>query len=128
VTREELAAFDDSLLQSVGREVGVDRLAALARDHQAGVRELPGVDSIVYEWRHQLPVDPLLLRSPDVYVFALPDRVWTEFLDELEANRSEAEALRDLHDRQARRLLDSAEGPEAGDALTTHAAMVLVRP
>jgi len=128
VTRGELAAFDDDLLQSVDTEVGADRLAALARDHQAGIRELPGVDDIVYEWRRELPVDPVLLRSPEVYVLALPDRVWTEFLEELGVDGREADALRHLHDRQGRRLLDSTDTPWPTDALGSYAAMVLVRP
>lgn len=127
MTRDELAAFDDDLLRSVG-EVDPDRLAALAREHQAGVRDLPGVDDIVYEWRRQLPVDPLLFRSPERYVLALPERVWAEFLDELGADDRETEALRALHDQQARRTLLTADSPEAADTLERHAAMVLTRP
>lgn len=128
MTREELAAFDDDVLHSVGSGVGADRLAALAREHQAGVRELPGVDDIVYEWRHQFPRDPLLLRSPKVYVLALPDRVWAEFLDRLNPDDPAADALLELHDRQARRTLARADRPDATDALDARAAMVLTRP
>ncbi|MFT4880382.1 MAG: hypothetical protein ACI9CA_001705 [Natronomonas sp.] len=119
MTRDELAAFEDDLLESVGAEVGAGRLAALAREHQAGVRDRPGVDNIVYEWRRQLPGDPLVLRTTAVYVLALPGGVWAEFLDELGVNGREAEALRRLHDRQAGRLVDSAD---------EHATLVLVRP
>jgi len=129
VTRDELAAFDDDVLQSVsGGGVGRDRLAALAREHQAGIRELPGVDDIVYEWRRGLPADPLLFRSPGVYVLAVPERVWAEFLDELGTDDRETESLRALHDRQARRTLERADRPEAADALEARAAMVLTRP
>ena len=130
MTREELAAFDDDLLRSAIAGVGADRLAALAREHQAGIRELPGVDDIVYEWRRGLPWDPVLFRSPEVYVLALPDRVWAEFLGELGTGNPEADALRELHDRQARRTLEGVDRPDAdaAAALDTHAAMVLTRP
>ncbi len=122
MTRDELAVFGDDLVESVGAEVGAERLAALAREHQAGVRDRPGVDNIVYEWRRQLPGDPLVLRTTAVYVLALPEGVWAEFLDELGADDREAEALRRLHDRQADRLVDSADG------LDEHATLVLARP
>ncbi|MEF8887065.1 MAG: hypothetical protein V5A30_04600 [Haloarculaceae archaeon] len=128
MTREELAAFDDEVLLSVGTEVGAERLAALAREHQAGVRDLPGVDDIVYEWRRGLPWDPLLFRSPEVYVLAVPNRVWAEFLDRLSPEDPEAEALRELHDRQARRTLERVARQEVTDALDARAAMVLTRP
>jgi hypothetical protein len=128
VTREELAAFDDDILQSVGTEVGADRLADLAREHQAGVRDFPGVDDIVYEWRRGLPRNPLLFRSPAVYVLALPNRVWAEFLDDLETDDPEAEALQELHDRQARRTLEQVAQRNVTDALDARVAMVLARP
>jgi hypothetical protein len=136
VTRDELAAFEDDLVASVGAEVeperdaevGPERLAALAREHQAGVRDRPGVDNIVYEWRRQLPGDPLLRRTRAVYVLALPEGVWAEFLDELGADGQEAAALRRLHARQADRLLDSADTNGAANRPGDHAMLVLVRP
>ncbi len=127
MTREKLAPFDDDLFGAVEAEVDSDRLAALAREHQAGIRERPGVDNIVYEWRHQLPRDPLLLRTTAVYVLALPDRVWAEFLDQLGLTGPEADALRELHHRQACRYLEGADTPRATDALDA-AAMVISRP
>jgi hypothetical protein len=128
VTRDELAAFEDDIVASVGAEVGPERLAALAREHQAGVRDRPGVDNIVYEWRRQLPGDPLLRRTRAVYVLALPEGVWAEFLDELGADGQEAAALRRLHARQADRLLDSADTNGAANRPGDHAMLVLVRP
>ena len=129
--RDELAAFDEDLLAQVG-DVGPERLATLAREHQAGIRALPGVDDIVYEWRRSLQGDPLLHRSPAVYVLSLPGRVWMEFLDRLEATGEESAALRELHDRQARRLLEAAEGapesPARTDSLDAGGPMVLSRP
>jgi len=128
--RDELAAFDDDLLAEVG-EADSGRLATLAREHQAGVRALPGVDDIVYEWRRTLPGEPLLYRSRALYVLALPGRVWLEFLERMEVTESEASALRELHGRQARRLLAAADGapepPAMTDALDADGAMVLTR-
>lgn len=128
--RDELAVFDDDAVEAVAadHDVSADRLAELARTHQSNVRDLPGVDNIVYEWRRGLPWDPLLFRSPAVYVLALPDRVWAEFLDRLTADDAEADALRKLHDRQARRILGGADRPDPAEALDVHAAMVLTRP
>ena len=128
MTRDELAAFEDDIVASVGAEVGPERLAALAREHQAGVRDRPGVDNIVYEWRRQLPGDPLLRRTRAVYVLALPEGVWAEFLDELGADGQEAAALRRLHARQADRLLDSADTNGAANRPGDHAMLVPVQP
>jgi hypothetical protein len=131
MTRDELAAFEDDLLAEVG-DADSERLATLAREHQAGVRALPGVDDIVYEWRRTLPGEPLLYRSTALYVLVLPGRVWVEFLEGMELAESEASALRELHRRQARRLLaaaDSApEPPPATEALGADGTMVLTRP
>ncbi len=122
--RVPLAAFDADLVESVGNDTGVspDRLREIARDHQEGVRDLPGVDGIVYEWRTQFHLDPLLYRASDVYVLALRSHVWSEFADRLDLSGAELDALLGLHDEQARRL--------AGDTgrLADDDALVLTRP
>jgi len=122
VTRDELAAFDEDLFAD--GSLDRDRLVALARAHQAGVRESPGVDNLVYEWRNGLARDPLVERTRGVYVLALPDRVWAEFVAALDADEAEAAALRALHDRQARRTV----GADRAGALAEATAMVLTRP
>jgi len=122
--RPPLAAFDDETFDRVAAETGVsaDRLRTLARRHQEGVRELPGVDDIVYEWRNHFHMDPLLTRTDAVYVLALPSHVWDEFADRLELSAAELDALRAVHDRQARALAD------ATDRLDGDAGLVLTRP
>jgi hypothetical protein len=122
--RDPLAAFDDEAIDAVAASADVDeeRLRTLARDHQEGVRDLPGVDDIVYEWRNQFHLDPLLHRESDVYVLALRGHVWDEFGERLGLEDTELDALRALHDRQARRLVEDA-GRLADDE-----AVVLTRP
>ena len=123
-TRDPLAAFDDDLFETVTATTGIEAstLREIARDHQKGVRELPGVDDIVYEWRNQFHQDPLLHRDSDVYVLALRSHVWTEFGDRLDVDEPTLDALRALHDEQARRLV-SDTGRLADDE-----AVVLTRP
>ncbi len=122
--RPPLAAFDDETFDHVAGETAVsaDRLRTLARRHQEGVRELPGVDNIVYEWRNHFHVDPLLTRTDAVYALALPGRVWDEFADGLDSSAAEHDALVAVHDRQARALV-GATGRLDGDA-----GLVLTRP
>jgi hypothetical protein len=126
--RDELDAFDDDLLASVAeqRDIDLDRLTALVRTHQSNVRELPGVDDIVYEWRNQFHLDPLLARTGAAYYLALPGHVWDEFADSLDVTDAERDALVALHDRQTRQ--DATEvGADVG-RLDGDEAVVLVRP
>jgi len=122
--RDPLAAFDDDTIETVAAsaDLAESRLRTVAREHQEGVRDLPGVDDIVYEWRNQFHLDPLLHRESDVYVLALRGHVWDEFGDRLDLDDAELDALRALHDEQARRLVDDA-GRLADDE-----AVVLTRP
>ncbi|MEF8850812.1 MAG: hypothetical protein V5A44_01190 [Haloarculaceae archaeon] len=109
--RDELAAFDADLFADVAAEHGfdADRLRELARTHQSSVRELPGVEDIVYEWRSQFHWDPLLARTTGAYYLALPDHVWDEFAEDIGATDEERAALVALHDRQIRR-----DAPDVG--------------
>ncbi|MFB6232873.1 MAG: hypothetical protein ABEH61_01305 [Haloarculaceae archaeon] len=122
--RQPLAAFDDETFARVAdrTDVAADRLRALTRRHQEGVRELPGVDDIVYEWRNHFHLDPLVHRTEAVYALALPAHVWEEFSDRLDLSPSERDALERVHDRQARALAPSE------DRFDGDAALVLTRP
>jgi hypothetical protein len=124
MTRAPLDAFDDELFTAVAsdNDLDADRLRSVAGDHQQGVRDLPGVDDIVYEWRNQFHMDPLVHRTPAAYVLALRDHVWSEFGDRLDLSATELDALRSLHDRQARTLVTDASRFDDADAL------VLTRP
>lgn len=126
--RNELAAFDDELVAETAtdHDLAESKLADLARTHQARVRDLPGVDDIVYEWRNHFHLDPLLARTEDAYYLALPTHVWTEFGDDLGSDDAERAALLDLHDRQARRVA-STVGINTVRLDEDH-AVVLTRP
>lgn len=126
--RDELAVFGADVVDEVAAAHGLpaDRLADVARTHQSTVRDAPGVDNLVYEWRNYFHLDPMLARTDDAYYLAVPDHVWEEFAGEVDADDDELEALRALHDRQARR--DAATvGLDAG-RFDGDAAIVLVRP
>jgi hypothetical protein len=124
MTRPPLSAFDDEQFAAVSDEhdIGVNVLRALAKSHQEGIRELPGVDDIVYEWRNQFHQDPLVYRTDAVYVLALQSHVWTEFATSLDISDGELAALRTLHDRQARSLINDPNRFETDNAI------VLTRP
>jgi hypothetical protein len=104
-TRDELDAFDADVFAEVADDHAsdADRLRDLARTHQSNVRELPGVEDIVYEWRSQFHWDPLLARTTEAYYLAVPDHVWAEFAEDLGVSDAERAALVALHDRQVRR-------------------------
>ncbi|QLH78616.1 hypothetical protein HZS55_15550 [Halosimplex rubrum] len=128
MTRDELAAFDDAVVESVAADhgVAVERLTTIVRTHQSNVRELPGVEDIVYEWRNYFHQDPLVGRTEGAYYLALPAHVWEEFTDDLDLNESENGALLAVHDAQAR-AAPSEAGVET-ERLDGDAAIVLTRP
>lgn len=128
MTREELAAFDRSVIDAVADEHGVSpaRLTELVCTHQRNVRDLPGVEDIVYEWRSYFHRDPLVGRTKAAYYLALPDHVWDEFTEDIGVTGPERSALLAVHDRAAREAEDEA-GVEA-TRLDTDAALVLSRP
>jgi hypothetical protein len=126
--RDPLAAFDSEVIAAAAREHGLETgdLADLLARHQEGVRELPGVEDIVYEWRTQFHRDPLAGRTPGAYYLALPAHVWDEFLDALGVEGDRADALRAAHRVQFDRAAE-----EAGfdpDRAADDAAVVLTRP
>ncbi|WP_302080803.1 hypothetical protein [Salinibaculum rarum] len=122
--RDPLAAFDDESVETAATTAGIDegRLREITRSHQENVRDLPGVDDIVYEWRNQFHQDPLVYQEPDVYVLALRDHVWSEFASQLDVTDAELDGLRTLHDTQARSLVADA------GRFDSDAAVVLTRP
>jgi len=122
--RPPLAGFDDETIERVATDHGLDpaALRTLVARHQEGVRDLPGVEDIVYEWRSQFHEDPLVHRTDAVYVLALRSSVWDEFADSLDLDGAADEALRAVHARQARSHVDGTDRLDAG------APMVLTRP
>jgi hypothetical protein len=121
--RHALAAFEDEVLAAVAAEhdFDADALAALVERHQERVRDLPGVEDVVYEWRSQFHEDPLVHRSEAVYVLAHRPHVWDEYVEAMELSETESRTLRAVHDAQARGLAGT-------DQLSSGEPMVLTRP
>jgi hypothetical protein len=124
--RDPLDAFDPDLVSSIAAETGgsADALRSLLRRHQESVRDLPGVDDLVYEWRRALD-DAVVVRTGSVFCCAVRPVVWSEFADALGLDGEERERLVAAHDRQARRIA-RAEGA-SGTAFDDRAAVVLTR-
>lgn len=122
--RDPLAAFDDGVVEAVAAETGVPlgTLRDLIRRHQRLIRENPGVDDLLYEWRKYYPYDPLVARTDRAFHVVLLERVWREFTDRLCVSDAERRALLAVHDRQAR--TEAADG----DVFEGGAPMVLTRP
>ena len=110
------ATFDADLVEGVARErsVSVGELRAALDRHQSTVGENPGADSLVYEWRRYHPGDPLVARTDDWYVCAVRPSIWTEFETALGVDLA---AVRAVHDRQARRLVDDPDRFEDNPAM-----------
>jgi len=102
VTRDPLAPFDAEVLAAAAEAYVVDddRLRSLVGRHQESIRDLPGVENLVYEWRRTLPRSPLVERRPDAYFCVVEIAIWAEFADALALSATEAEALRAVHARQ----------------------------
>lgn len=123
--RPPLDAFDDEPIERAAADADLpaSALRSIVERHQESVRDLPGVEDVVYEWRSQFHEDPLVHRTPAVYVLTLRPHVWEEFGDALDLSDGELAALRDVHDRQARRLVG-----EGATRFDSDAAVVLTRP
>lgn len=124
-SRDPLDGFADDLLAAVAADHGVDEagLRDAVSTHQTGMRDLPGVEDLVYEWRTRYR-DPLLARRPEAYYLMLPPDVWEEFDTVLEYDDPVLQALRAVHTRRTHRDLDERSTSPLGD----HAqAIVIVR-
>lgn len=120
-----MAAFDDAVVSRTAEEaeVGADSIRRVARSHQQTVRDLPGVEDIVYEWRRSLPKNPLVERRTDAYYLAVDATVWGEYGDALSLSLAEFDALRALHANQLAATLGSDAAPDDG-----RLPLVLTRP
>ncbi|WP_335998863.1 hypothetical protein [Halorientalis halophila] len=123
MTDDRLEPFDDDLLATVVGRHDLDeaRLRELLDAHQRQVRDNPGVEDIVYEWRSQFHEQPVLQRTDDAYYLRLRAHVWDEFAEALDLAEVDLDAVLDAHEEQTRRVTGAAfEGDER--------AMVLQRP
>ncbi|NHN49719.1 hypothetical protein G9464_19295 [Halostella sp. JP-L12] len=120
--------FDDDSVASAAASTdrSPEELRDLVERHQAGMRDNPGIDGLVYEWRKTLREDPLLFADGDAYYVALPRRIWRQFATAHGLSDEEFEALLAVHDDAVR---DAAAGREDADLgkLDDDVAMVLLK-
>ncbi|WP_058995846.1 hypothetical protein [Haloarcula sp. CBA1127] len=75
-----LAPFDDDVVRGVAGTNSVDeeQLRDALADHQRTMRENPGVENLVYEWRKRFD-DAVLHRTPATFFMAVRETVWEEY-------------------------------------------------
>jgi len=75
-----LAPFDDDVARGVAGTNSVDeeQLRSALADHQRTMRENPGVEDLVYEWRKRFD-DAVLHRTPETFFMAVRETVWEEY-------------------------------------------------
>ncbi|MHC3380883.1 hypothetical protein [Haloarcula sp. H-GB5] len=75
-----LAPFDDEVVRGVAGTNSVDeeQLRSALADHQRTMRENPGVEDLVYEWRKRFD-DAVLHRTPETFFMAVREDVWEEY-------------------------------------------------
>ena len=99
-----LAPFDDAVLRQVAaaNDTELEALESALASHQRTMRENPGVEDLVYEWRNQYE-DPVLLREPDVFIVGIPPTVWDEYGRYLDLEDDMLRALAAVHQEQTLR-------------------------
>lgn len=104
---ELLAPFDDEVIRAVASENGVDEemLRDTLRDHQQTMRDTPGVEDLVYEWRKQFD-DPMLGQTARTYFVAVRETVWDEYGSYLDLDDYLLAALAAVHQEQVLRTDD----------------------
>ena len=100
-----LGPFDDDLVELVAdrSDVSESDLRDLLARHQRQVRDNPGVEDIVYEWRSQFHEQPVLERTAGAYYLRLRTHVWDEFATALDVAETDLDALLGVHEEQTRR-------------------------
>jgi len=115
-----LAPFDDDVLRQVAAANHIERelLEDALASHQRTMRANPGVEDLVYEWRKQYD-DTVLVRTPSLFVLALPPTVWEEYADHLDFDDETLAAVTAVHQEQTIRMarVDFADIPEGRVAL-----------
>ncbi|WP_254271237.1 hypothetical protein [Haloarcula marina] len=102
-----LAPFDEEVVRAVAdaNNVEYERLREAVADHQRTMRENPGVEDLVYEWRKQYD-DPVLFRSAETFIVGLPPTVWEDYGSYLGLDDYVLAALSAVHQEQTIRTED----------------------
>jgi len=97
-----LAPFDHAVIRTAADEndIEFDVLREALSDHQRTMRENPGVEDLVYEWRKQYD-DPILQRTESTFVVAVPPTVWEEYGDYLDLGDTLLAAVTAVHQEQS---------------------------
>jgi len=105
---ELLAPFDVAVIRTTARDNDVEEpaLRDAVTAHQRTMRETPGVEDLVYEWRKQYD-DPVIARTAAVFIVAVPPTVWEEYGDYLELETEMLRALAAVHGEQTVRHADA---------------------
>ncbi|MDS0258655.1 hypothetical protein NDI56_04415 [Haloarcula sp. S1CR25-12] len=115
-----LAPFDDDVFRQVAaaNDIDFEALQNAVADHQRTMRENPGVEDLVYEWRKQYD-DPVLVRTPDLFVVAVTPTVWEEYGEYLDFEPDRLAAVSAVHQEQTIRTdaVDVSAIPEGHTAL-----------
>jgi hypothetical protein len=119
-----LAPFDLAVIRTTAQHNDVEEaeLRDALASHQRTMRATPGVEDLVYEWRKQYH-DPVLARTPDVFILALPPTVWEEYADYLEFEHETLAAVTAVHQEQTVRT----EEVEFSSIPDGHVALVVGR-
>ena len=98
---ELLSPFDEEVLHAVADDsrIEVQALRETVADHQRTMRETPGVEDLVYEWRKQYD-DPVVARTASLFIVAVPPTVWEEYGDYLDIDTPMLRALTAVHQEQ----------------------------
>jgi len=120
-----LAPFDAEVVRAVAGTNSVDeeQLRSALADHQRTMRENPGVEDLVYEWRKRFD-DAVLHRTPETFYMAVRETVWEEYGAHLGIDDYLLAAVVAVHQEQVLR-----ETAVDGSAIDEDAvALVVARP
>ncbi|WP_336339119.1 hypothetical protein [Haloarcula brevis] len=122
---ELLSPFDDAVIRGVAGTNGVDEelLRSALADHQRTMRENPGVEDLVYEWRKRFD-EAVLHRTPETFFVAVRETVWEEYGAHLGLDDYLLAAVVAVHQEQV--LREPAVDSDAIDADAV--ALVASRP
>lgn len=97
-----LAPFAVDVIRAVAEDNGIEltELQEALMDHQQTMRDTPGVEDLVYEWRKQYD-DPILRRTESTFVVAVPPTVWEEYGEYLDFGDTLLAAVTAVHQEQS---------------------------
>lgn len=125
VETELLSPFDDEVIRAVAgtNNVDEDQLRSALADHQQTMRDTPGVENLVYEWRKRFD-ESVLHRTPETYYMAVEETIWEEYGAHLGFDDYLLAAVVAVHQEQV--LREAAVDSEAIDEATV--AIIVSRP